>query len=103
MERKDFCIRLSQLRMKKGISSRDMSLSLGLSAAYINNIENNVSMPSMDAFFLICDFLEITPKEFFDMDQSAPNLMNELEEKASNLNPFQLELIIKLIEEIAKS
>ena len=32
--------RLAQLRTAKGISARDMSLSLGLSESYINKIEN---------------------------------------------------------------
>lgn len=100
MERKEFCQRLSELRIEKGVSSRDMSLSLGLSPAYINNIENNVSMPSMDAFFMICDFLEITPKDFFDVDQKSPGTFFELIEKASRLTPRQLQLVNALFDEI---
>ena len=76
--RKIFSQRLSELRIEKGVSSRDMSLSLGLSPAYINNIENNVSMPSMDAFFLICDYLEITPRDFFDFEQRPSSSLLEL-------------------------
>jgi hypothetical protein len=34
----------------------------------INNIENGINLPSMQAFFYICEYLEITPKEFFDTD-----------------------------------
>ena len=41
MEREDFIRRLVQLRMQKNVSARDMSLSIGQSAGYINNIENN--------------------------------------------------------------
>lgn len=40
MEKKQFARRMSQLRQAKGVSARDMSLSLGQSAGYINNIEN---------------------------------------------------------------
>ena len=32
--------RIAQLRIKKGVSARDMSLSLGQANNYINNIEN---------------------------------------------------------------
>ena len=32
--------RVSQLRMQKGVSARDMGLSLGQSESYINKIEN---------------------------------------------------------------
>ena len=46
-----FAERLSQLRLAKGVSARDMSLSIGQSAGYINNIENKNNLPSMSAFF----------------------------------------------------
>lgn len=35
-----FAERLTALRMEKGVSARDMSLSLGQSESYINKIEN---------------------------------------------------------------
>ena len=57
--------RLAQLRMKKGVSARDMSLSIGQANNYINSIENKKTMPSMQSFFYICEFLNITPQEFF--------------------------------------
>lgn len=101
--RKIFSQRLSELRIEKGVSSRDMSLSLGLSPAYINNIENNVSMPSMDAFFLICDYLEITPRDFFDFEQRPSGSLLELFKKEVDLNHFQIELISALIDEITKN
>lgn len=37
-----FAKRLAELRLLKGISARDMSLSLGQSANYINAIESNI-------------------------------------------------------------
>ena len=36
----DFAKRLSELRIQKGVSARDMSLSLGQNSGYINHIEN---------------------------------------------------------------
>ena len=56
MEQSEFCKRLVELRMNKGVSARDMSLSIGQSPGYINNIENGVNFPSMTAFFFICDY-----------------------------------------------
>lgn len=58
--------RLTQLRIQKGVSAREMSLSLGQAPNYINTIENRKSLPSMQAFFFICEYLNITPQEFFD-------------------------------------
>lgn len=45
MEQSEFCKRLVELRMNKGVSARDMSLSIGQSPGYINNIENGVNFP----------------------------------------------------------
>ena len=51
MEKGDFCWRLTQLRLNKGVSARDMSLSIGQSPNYINGIESGQSYPSMQNFF----------------------------------------------------
>ena len=61
MEKEDFIKRLVAFRMSKGVSARDMSLSLGQSPGYINNIENGVNLPSMTVFFYFCDYFNITP------------------------------------------
>ncbi|MDO4295494.1 MAG: helix-turn-helix transcriptional regulator [bacterium] len=73
-----FCERLAQLRLKKGVSARDMSLTLGQSESYINRIESKKMLPSMSVFFYICDYLGITPKDFFDL-----NDLPDLEESAA--------------------
>ena len=67
-----FSIRLAKLRIKKGISAREMSLSIGQNAGYINNIETGKALPSMSGFFYICEYLNISPKEFFDTDLEQP-------------------------------
>lgn len=54
-------------RIQKGVSAREMSLSLGQSTGYINNIENKNSLPSMSVFFYICDYFGISPKEFLSL------------------------------------
>ena len=45
-----FYQRLSKLRAEKGVSARDMSLSIGQSAGYINALENRAGFPSMQVF-----------------------------------------------------
>lgn len=50
MDKKAFSLRLSKLRINKGVSARDMSLSIGQSPSYINNIETGLSYPSMTVF-----------------------------------------------------
>ncbi len=63
--REGFAKRLIELRQAKGVSGREMSLSLGQGAGYINNLENDNNLPSMAMFFEICEYLDITPEEFF--------------------------------------
>lgn len=66
MYEEQFSKRLAELRTKKGVSARDMSLSIGQNAGYIRTIENGSSFPTMSAFFYICEYLNVTPKEFLD-------------------------------------
>ena len=51
-----FAGRVTELRLQKGVSARDMSLSIGQNAGYINTIESGKALPSMSAFFFICDY-----------------------------------------------
>ena len=74
----NFALRLAQLRCKKGVSARDMSLSLGQNPGYINNIANGKSLPSMTTFFYICDYLNITPVDFFSTESKNPEKINNL-------------------------
>lgn len=62
--------RIAILRTNMNISARDMSLSLGQSSNYINNIENKRALPSMQMFLYICEFLKIEPKDFFNEDSN---------------------------------
>lgn len=102
MEKEEFIKRLTELRMNKGVSARDMSLSLGQSPGYINNIENGVNLPSMSLFFYICDYFGITPLEFFDMDKSDPAKIREIAEASKGLTSEQLIHVIAIINDIKK-
>ena len=61
----NFSKRLSELRAQKGVSARDMSLSLGQNPTYIHKIENGLALPSMMGFFYICEYLDIEPIRIF--------------------------------------
>ena len=78
MELLEFGERLAHLRSIKNVSAREMSLSIGLSANHINKIENGKILPSMTAFFDICDYLKISPKDYFDLESNNPNLVSEM-------------------------
>lgn len=88
--------RLYTLRKRKGVSAREMSLSLGQSPSYINNIENRHNLPSMFVFFNICDYLGITPQEFFydettvSVPPAYPPMLDELVSNLKQLEDDQL-------------
>lgn len=102
MEKAEFIKRLVELRMSKGVSAREMSLSIGQSEGYINNIENGVNYPSMTVFFYICDYLGITPKEFFDTETLNPTKANELLSAAKGLSNEQLDHLIAIANGLKK-
>ena len=85
-----------------GVSARDMSLSLGQSESYINKIENKRTLPSMTSFFYICDYLNITPQEFFNTDAAAPQKSKELLREIERLSPEQAEHVLLVVRDIIK-
>ena len=93
--------RLARLRNKKGVSARDMSLSLGQSENYINMIENKKSFPSMTVFFYICEYLDITPQEFFESGNKNPVKLNDIIEDLQKLDDNSLTHIAEVIKGLA--
>ena len=102
MDEKDFRVRLARLREKKGVSARDMSLSIGQNPGYINNIENGKAKPSLDGIFFICEYLGITPSEFFDFSSANPSKLDAIVKDMKKLNDGQLEMIAALVKDLSK-
>ncbi len=92
--------KIANLRIARNISARDMSLSLGQSQNYINNIENKKSLPSMQMFLYICEFFRITPKEFFDEGTPDPCSVSKALEALKPLKKEQLNLLIAVAKEM---
>lgn len=102
MTEKDFSLRLALLREQRGVSARDMSLSMGQNPGYINNIESGKSMPSLSGIFYICEFLGITPKDFFDIETDNPSKATELYSVAKGLSGEQIDNLITLAKGLRK-
>lgn len=102
MEQEDFISRLVRLRLDKDVSAREVSLSLGLSPGYINNIENSVNYPSMSVFFCICDYFNITPKDFFDTETPHPAKVNQLLSLVKEMDIAQLDHLIAIATDMSK-
>lgn len=102
MDEKDYSMRLAKLRTKLGVSARDMSLSIGQNPGYINNIESGKSTPSLSGIFYICDYLKITPSEFFDLDVENPLKLKNIINDMKHLDDKQLEIISALVKDMIK-
>lgn len=94
--------RLAQLREAIGVSGREMSLDIGQNSSYINRIENGKAMPSMQGFLYICEYLKITPEEFFKQDIKNPILLNEVISELKDLSPEQLKIVQDIIADIKR-
>lgn len=102
MEQREFSLRLAKLREEKGVSAREMSLSIGQCESYMNGVENGANFPSMTVFFYICEYLNITPEEFFATENKNPAKVQELVETVKGLSDEQLESLIILAKGLKK-
>ena len=102
MEPKFISDRISVLRTKKNVSEYRMSTDLGHSKSYIQSISSGKSMPSMGEFLYICEYLGITPSEFFDVDNNNPAKLAKINEYLKKLDDEQLDIVENLVKSLAK-
>lgn len=88
--------RITMLRTQKGVSEYKMSLELGHSKSYIQSISSGKSLPSLPEFLYICDYLGVTPMEFFDADIKEPSLSHELYKLTKNMSQDNLAALISV-------
>ena len=89
--------RMTQLRLKKGVSEYQMSYDLGHSRGYIYNISSGKALPPLKEFFAICDYLEVTPQQFFDEENRQPELIQKAIFGMKTLSESDLLLLLSLI------
>ena len=92
--------RITELRIKKGVSEYKMSLDLGHSRSYMQSIVSGRSLPSMAEFLYICKYLGVTPSDFFDEEIDNPALIKKALEGISRLSERDLSLLLSLIERL---
>lgn len=98
----NFVQKLIELREKKGVSARSMSLSIGQNENYINQIENKKTFPSMQNFFYICDYLEVTPYDFFDPYNKSEKEMFCLLENLKKLDDKNFKSIYTIVNSLTE-
>ena len=97
-----FASRLATLRKNTGISARDMSLTLGQNPGYINNIEKAKVFPSMVMFFKICEYLKVTPAEFFQGFDEDDSAVAKIHSMVGCLDEEQAKAVCAVVRELVK-
>lgn len=90
--------RLSKLREEKQVSERKMSLDLGHSTSYIRGITSGRSLPSMSEFLYICEYLGITPSEFFNEEKVTTLTQQKAIDYIYTMTDEDIQLLIGFIE-----
>ena len=89
--------RITQLRLRKGVSEYQMSYDLGHSRGYIYNISSGKALPPMKEFLAICDYFEITPQQFFDTSSQNPELLQKALDGMRQLSESDMLMLLGLI------
>ncbi len=89
--------RITQLRLKKGVSEYQMSYDLGHSRGYVYNISSGKALPPLKEFFAICDYFEISPQQFFDKQVAHPELVEKTLDGIKDLEENDILLLLDII------
>ncbi|MBC8611923.1 Helix-turn-helix domain [uncultured Ruminococcus sp.] len=94
--------RITQLRLSKGVSEYQMSYDLGHSRSYIYNISSGKALPPMAEFLAICDYLGVTPSQFFEETTDDPILLRSAIDELRKVSKDDLMMIITLARRLSK-
>lgn len=94
--------RITQLRLKKGVSEYQMSYDLGHSRGYVYNISSGRALPPLKEFLAICDYFEITPQQFFDDGEQNPELVQKAIEGMKKLDEDDMLMLLGFINRMLK-
>ena len=79
--------RLAQLVTAAKVSESRMSKDLGFNRSYIQGTTSGHALPKMEPFLKICDYLKITPEEFFHYDANKDKTLEKIIERFHSLSP----------------
>ncbi len=95
--------RITQLRLRRGISEYKLSYDLGHSRSYIYNITSGKSLPPLSELFAICEYFDISPSEFFDDKLTNPELIHKAVEGLKTLDDSDVLMILNCINRLKRA
>ncbi len=87
----------------QNMSDSKLSIKMGQSSQYLNQITNGRKLPSLDGLYAFCETCNITLKEFFDDSQEYPLQYKKLLPYLNKLTPEELQDIVSIIKRIANN
>ena len=97
MNYKQIVERLSLLRTKKNLSSRELGGMIGNSDTYFYKVEDNTIILNLPKFLEILEALEISTEEFFYEDLDKYKKDKELLDVLHSLSKEELDALITLL------
>lgn len=94
--------RITQLRLKKGVSEYQMSYDLGHSRGYVYNISSGKALPPLKEFFSICEYFDLSPAQFFDEGTQHPDLICKALDGLHRMDEGDILLLLNLINRMRK-
>jgi transcriptional regulator with XRE-family HTH domain len=88
--------------MEKGVSEYRMSTDIGRSKNYVQSITSGRSLPSMSEFLYMCEYLGVTPRDFFDENLRNPALLQEAIDALKLLDSEDISLVLSTIKRLQK-
>ena len=95
--------RISQLAAESGKSEKQISRELGRSAGYIQALTSGKSMPSITMLFQLCEYFEVSPRDFFDPGIKYPLTLQNILTCASHQNDDDLETLEMISRKLSMS
>lgn len=89
--------RISQLREAKGITTNRLANLCGISQSFLRSVELGEKGISVDNLQLICEALQIPLSVFFEEEENAQTLDEELVSEVKRLRPSQKRALLNFI------
>ena len=90
--------RISFFRTAKGYSVNKLATLSGVSQSYLREIELGNKNPTIELLSYLCDALDISLKEFFDVQTGAAFLDDPLIKRIYQLTPAQRQKLLDFLD-----
>lgn len=94
--------KITEIRLKRGISEYQLSYDAGHSKNYIHNIVTGHSQPSVKELLYLIELLGISPRDFFDEQQEFrnPYLSKEIVDGIKDMSDEDLEAVLLVVKRL---